>query len=383
MNQPRDRGGTQTEILVRREQLDGITAEWRALAESRGNGFVSPEWFFAWMSHYGSRAKPAVTVTRAADGSLVGLLPLVQERVGPVRAARFAGDNLGDLFHPVAALEDELEVAAAGCAALAAGLGGSALVFRHVPASANWPEQGLRSGYSPAASYRRGVLPFIDLDGLSWDQYLGARSRNFRSQVRRKMRGLDRGGEVRFRLTADESEVAADVETLFRLHDERWSGRGGSSSSTERSRAFHREFATAALAAGWLRLWSLEVDGEPVAAWYGWRLGDRYSYYQAGFSSRWADRSVGFVLLAHTIRAAIEEGACEYDLLLGEDEYKSRFATGERRVETMVASRGAAAAVAKLEGALWRTRDRLAPSTQDRVTRVYLRLPRLARAQRR
>lgn len=377
--------GLTTEVLTLGEQLAEVADEWSALAEGRGNAFVSPNWFRAWMAHYGSRAEPAVTVSRAADGTIVGLLPLVFERVGPVRTARFAGDNLGDLFHPVARPEDEAAVAEAGCEALCMRLGSFALILRHVPVGAEWTGRALCGDYRPAPSYRDESLPYIDLDQSSWEEYLGARSRNFRSQVRRKERGLAKGHKLRFRLTAAKSEVAADLMTFYRLHDDRWSARGGSSSSTPRSRAFHQDFAAAALAAGWLRLWFLELDDEPVAAWYGWCVGGRYSYYQAGFSRRWADRSVGFVLLAHTIRAAIEEGAAEYDLLLGEDEYKARFATGERRVETIVAScgRNPAASLPKLEGAAWRARGRLPPRAYRYVSRAYGRLSRAAPAIRR
>jgi CelD/BcsL family acetyltransferase involved in cellulose biosynthesis len=79
-----------------------------------------------------------------------------------------------------------------------------------------------------------------------------------------------------------------------------------------------------------LRLYRLEVDGTAVAAWYGWRVGERFSYYQAGFDPSWSRYSVGFLLLAETIREAIHEGAAEYDLLLGDEAFKARFATDER-----------------------------------------------------
>ena len=65
-----------------------------------------------------------------------------------------------------------------------------------------------------------------------------------------------------------------------------------------------------------------------VAGWYGWRVGDRFSYYQAGFDPAWSRYSVGFLLLAETVREAIAEGAAEYDLLLGDEAFKARFATG-------------------------------------------------------
>ena len=102
---------------------------------------------------------------------------------------------------------------------------------------------------------------------------------------------------------------------------------------------FHADFTAAALERGWLRLWLMEVDGESVAAWYGWRLGERYSYYLAGFEPRWSDASVGLLLLAHTVHEAIGESASVYDLLLGDEAYKQRFATAARPVETVILTR--------------------------------------------
>ena len=83
--------------------------------------------------------------------------------------------------------------------------------------------------------------------------------------------------------------------------------------------AFHRELAREALARGWLRLWLLELDGRPIAAWHGFRVGPVASYYQAGRDPSYERFSVGFVLLAHSIRSAIAEGATEYRFGRGDE----------------------------------------------------------------
>ena len=115
----------------------------------------------------------------------------------------------------------------------------------------------------------------------------------------------------------------------------------------------------------------LEVDERPAAVWYGWHVGDRYSYYLAGFDEAYARYSIGMLLLAHTIRHAIEEGAAVYELLLGTEEFKLRFATGERQVRTVIVSpprhplRWAALAEGRLRGTL----DRFEPETRERLKR--------------
>jgi Acetyltransferase (GNAT) domain len=55
---------------------------------------------------------------------------------------------------------------------------------------------------------------------------------------------------------------------------------------------------------------------------------------------------VGFVLLAHAVRQAAEDGMCEYRLLRGGEEYKYRFATADPGLETVGLARGPLAGAA-------------------------------------
>ena len=44
--------------------------------------------------------------------------------------------------------------------------------------------------------------------------------------------------------------------------------------------------------------------------------------------------------MAHTVRAALDDGVAEYRLLLGGEAYKDRFATADHGLETVVLARG-------------------------------------------
>jgi CelD/BcsL family acetyltransferase involved in cellulose biosynthesis len=352
------------EILADPADEPGLVDEWRALAEAAGNAFTTPEWYGAYARHYGADAPPFVVRVRDADGSLAGLLPLCRSG----RTVRFAGANVGDRFAPVAVAGREAEVARAAAGAL----GREAVVLHNVDAGAPWIGalgEGLR-GRVAATRLRGSVMPFVPLTGHTWDTFLGARSRNFRSQVRRKERALVDGEGAKFRATAVPGEVRADVAEFFRLHNSRWDEReGGSTITSPAVHAFHEDFAAAALEQGWLRMSFLEVEGTAVAALYAWRIGGRYAYFQAGFDTAWADKSVGLVLMAHTVREAIEEGADEYDLLLGDETYKARFATDERAVETLVVA-GAldpTRLLAQVDAGVRRATDGLSPELRARL----------------
>jgi CelD/BcsL family acetyltransferase involved in cellulose biosynthesis len=279
-------------------------------------------------------------VVREDDGAPRALLPLCVRGPRPLRVARLIGYGPADQLGPVGAPAD--------AAAALDGLereGWDVLLAEHLP-----PGHGLRG-----RSLRRESSPVIAVPEGGWEEYLGGRSRNLRSQLGRKERALERDHGLAFRLCDDRARLGDDMTTLFRLHRARW-GKRGSGALAERRAAFHRDFAPVALERGWLRLWLAEAGGEPVAAWYGFRFGGVESYYQSGRDPAWDRWSVGLVLLAHTIREAMADGLREYRLLRGGENYKVRVATDDPGVETVAVGRGAAlgALAARLPGLLRR-----------------------------
>jgi CelD/BcsL family acetyltransferase involved in cellulose biosynthesis len=324
-------------------RLGPLESEWRQLAVGRGNGFLTPEWVGAWVRHYGDEQSPFVPVLRDQGGALRGLLPLALPHSGHPRVCRIAGANLGDRFHPVCHPSDEAEVAAAAGEALAdAPEAWTVISLDHVQIDEPWVEAlGAATGRRLSTRSRIAApLPLIDVASHeSWDEYLSTRSSNFRQQVRRFARRATKEADLRIRRTESADDLEADMRTFFRLHDMRFGDRGGSSLSAERARSFHLDFAAAALEQGWLRLWFLELDGSPAAAWYGWRLGDRYSYYNSGFDQSFGALSPGLVLISTVIESAFAEGATEFDFLLGEESYKYRFAERERTVSDVTLAR--------------------------------------------
>jgi CelD/BcsL family acetyltransferase involved in cellulose biosynthesis len=369
---------TVVDVISDRRSLGAYESEWRELAERRSNAFITPEWFSAALQHYGESIEPAVFATRRADGSLLGLMPLVLSTSGRTRTLRFAGAAQADYLHPACAREDEETLARAAASTIAdAGSAWTLAVLDNVSAAAPWWRTFARApGIVGVVGSRDNVLPGIELGADGWQSYLVDRGRNFRDQAGRYPRRIERRYRVRYRRTVHESELDSDMATLFRLHDARWSRRGGSSLTSEQARRFQTDFARSALKRGWLRLWFLELDDSPVAAWYGWRIGSRYAYYQAGFDPAFAKLGVGFVLMVHTVRSALEEGASYYDMLLGDEDYKARFTNAAEPVRTVSLSRSPSAHFATAaEAAIWRGSRRLPVSIRSVARPITSLLP--------
>jgi CelD/BcsL family acetyltransferase involved in cellulose biosynthesis len=329
--------GTRTGERLRIEPVCDLAelehAEWDRLAHSSGNLFATREWISTWWEVFGGGGSLMSFACRDPDGALVALLALY---VTSNRELRFLGHREADVLGPVCSPRDRPAVAAAMRRALVENRRQfDVFLGDDLPEREGW---GRAIG---ARSVHRTSSPVVRVDGRNWQGYLATQSPNFRQQARRRERRLTRDHALRYRLTRDASLLDADLDVLLRLHQARWGGRSRSFAG-ERG-TLHRAFAAKALERGWLRLWIAELDGQPAAAWYGFRYGDAEWYYQAGRERRHDRLSIGFVLLAHTIRSALDDGIEQYRLLRGDEPYKLRFATDDAPLETvMLASRALA-----------------------------------------
>lgn len=311
--------------------LEEVGADWNQLAEASESIFATPEWMMLWYRHFGGGQELRAYTVREG-GRLVALLPLVLWRARAPRVLRFVGHGPSDVMGPVCAPADRPAAAAALEQVLADG-GWDVLLAERLPAG------DLLAGGVHGRELQREASPVLPIDGMSWDDFLASKSSNFRQQARRRERKLAKEHDLRFRLSDDPDRLDADLDVLFALHEERWTT-AGSGALEERRAAFHRDFARVALDRGWLRLWLLELDGKPAAAWYGLRFANRELYYQAGRDPELERAAVGFVLLAHSVREAMNDGMREYDFLRGGEGYKDRFTDDDTVVETRAAGRG-------------------------------------------
>ncbi len=308
-------------------------ASWRDMAEQRGNPFITPDWYRSWLQHYQEDGEPFVIISGDRDGTCDGVLPLV--RTGN-SVLRFAGADLGDQFHPACRDADERRFAAGACQALHEHRKSwSTAVLHGTDVDSGWLA-GLRESAPPLAVVTgpSTAMPYVDLRELDWDTFWAARSRKLRKYVRSRTNQVAKEHRSAFRRADDPDRLSEDMSTMFDLHERRFGEASLLLDPT--AQAFHRSFAEAANRHGWLRLVFMEIDDEPVAASYGWNLGGRYGDYNGGFDQAWSKTSVGLLLMVHTLRRAFDEQADEYDFLLGDEPYKSRFTEQQREVATVI-----------------------------------------------
>jgi CelD/BcsL family acetyltransferase involved in cellulose biosynthesis len=306
--------------------LDEFREQWVALADASRNLFSTWEWASTWWRHFGVARRPLVAACSNGPET-VALLPLYLWAHRPLRIARFIGHGPADQLGPVCGSAAQV-TAAMALRQVAEQARVDLILAELLPGREGWND-ALRQGPLLVES-----SPRISLDG-GWHAYLERRSGNLRQQIRRREQQLRRRHDVRFRLATAPERLTDDLTLLYALHHARW----GARSAFRRFEEFHRDFAALALERGWLRLWFLELDDRPVAAWYGFRFAGVESYYQAGRDPSLRDASVGLVLLAHSIREAAEDGMTEYRLLRGDERFKQRLADDDHGIETFALAR--------------------------------------------
>ena len=307
---------------------------WTDLAERSENIFASWEWADAWWRHFGGGRELALRACVNDAGEPFAIAPLYRMRRGPLRLLRFIGHGPGDVLGPVCAAADDAAAAQALSDGARRDLGRwQILLVERFPAGATTEALG-------GALLHEERNPSLEIAGRDWDDFVASSSKNMREKIRRSARKAERDHELTYELCERPEQVEPMLRTLFDLHARRWGGEAGKFGSPAVAR-FHFDFAATAMERGWLRLWVMSIDGEPAAAWYGFRYGGVEAYYQSGRDPRFDRLSVGFLMLIRTIKAAFDDGMGSYGFLREDESYKDRFATSNRMLETRAIGHGA------------------------------------------
>ena len=317
-----------------RGDLAALGATWSALADAAHPGapFRSWAWLSAWWKTF-SAGKELVVLVANRQGRPVGLLPLfaTPSPLGGRRLA-FLGEGIvgSDYLGLVCAAAAERELADAFADFLARAS------FDELDLDGLLPDDPLLhavAGHlSPAqvTQSTRYRCPHIKLQG-DFESYLNALPEGTGQQWKRRLRWLEKRPGFAIETLTTPADVARGLQTLIALHHRRWAVEGGSDAiDSPAVEEFHAYAARAMAEAGWARLYLLNVEGATRAALYGFRHGDRFAFYQAGYDPDWRQRSVGTVLLGHVVQRCFAEGVAEYDFLRGCEPYKLKWANGER-----------------------------------------------------
>jgi CelD/BcsL family acetyltransferase involved in cellulose biosynthesis len=324
----------QTEFLQATEirsasEADPFLDAWRELAA--GAPMRTPEWLLGWWEIYAaSKDELCILLVQEAGGALVGLAPLYLQESR--RTFRVLGASEACTHHTnwftAPGWESRVGVEV-GRHLLKCKSDWNRLLFESVDADAvaihatmdYLAEKGFLRHQRQVNSCWKIALP------RSWDDYLRMLSKSHRKRCRKLQRQFFDSGKIQ----VHQAESAADLEegfaVLLKLHAARW----GSAKyplgvfNDQRFLAFHRKVSKELLVSGNLRLAWLECEGQPLAAEYQFVDSKAVYAYQAGVDLAMGQYSPGKLSMISAIRFAIAQDCEFFDLLRGDEPYKSNW----------------------------------------------------------
>lgn len=329
---------TTSELIEDAAHLETLANQWDQLAVAAGEPFRSPHWMLPWWEH-ASPPGAQLRVVAVSDGdTLVGLAPLYREPGrSTVSRYRFLSAPAALRTGPLVRPGREADVMAEFCRVLGpVDPPADLITLDGVSTSEAWPQQMCSDwpGTRPPRLLHdiARPAPWLDLTGSTYEGWLAAKSKNFREQMRRRRRKLDKMG-ASFRLTEDEADLERDLDSFIRLHHARWKERGGSGVLSNAVERMLPVVARRLLPEGRFRLWTLEVDEQAISSHLFVAAGGELSYWLGGFDEEWSAQQPSLQVLITAIEDAWARDDRRVDLGGGGQAYKYRLADSVEMLE--------------------------------------------------
>lgn len=321
------------ELITEPAQLTEVVPAWDELAVANAQPMCSPAWMLGWWRHFApAYASMRVVAVRERD-RLVGLAPFFVDTTHRGRVDYRLLSYATPRISPIAIPGLEWKVAQAVAETLSkADRRPDIVALEQAPLSSQWAV-ALREGWPgpirpPIRQYSVKGSPTVSLRAGSFERWLTEKSSSFRGEMRRHRRKFAAlGGLAR---TSTEETLSADIATFVRLHTARWEGRGTSGIATRQESwsAMLQEIGREHLSTGRMRIWLLEIEGEPIAAQLCAAAGGEVILLNSGWDERFARLSPAMLGMLAAIEDSFARGDQRIDLAPGEQQFKLRLADG-------------------------------------------------------
>lgn len=265
-----------------------------------------------WVRHLSQPARFRAVVVTNSDGWLAAL-PVLLERRGPIRAVTLLRSNLthgGDLLWDSTSIRrDVAESLIDGLRSIGATLAWFDELSGNSP---EWQElmAALEGrGYEHELRVRHGVGMVHVTE--CWDWYESQLSKNHRKNQRKALSKLSQQGTLSFSEShsVDEATRRKWLEQFIEIEHDNWKGEQGTSLKTcERDRLYYQSLFEDLLASGHLELLQLTLDGEPIAAEFGYHGKGTYFSNKVGYRESFSEFSPGHLLMYLQLQHYHEQG---------------------------------------------------------------------------
>ncbi|MEI6562945.1 MAG: GNAT family N-acetyltransferase [bacterium] len=325
------------------EGLAPYRSAWQALLRRTKDAsfFRTLEWLEIYWKYYGSEKKLRVLlVTEKND--LQGIIPLVvlrdKTRAGTIRFLTYPLSSWGSFYGPIG--PDTEQILKAGLSYICqTPKDWDVLELRYVDAEGadgGATARALKAAGLDAYRTTQGVASLIDMQG-TWDDYLAARSKNWRKSYRFWERKLRQQGDFQFVRHRPRGEVHGDSDPRWDLYDtcvaiseKSWQSASpdGTTLCHPEVREFLREVHATAARLGAVDMEIISQNGIPLAFGYNYYWDRRLIGLRVGYDPIVAgSNGAGSLLKAYIVRDGCERGDHVYDMGPGSMDIKRHLRT--------------------------------------------------------
>jgi len=145
-----------------------------------------------------------------------------------------------------------------------------------------------------------------------------------------------RNGKLEIAHASKNKEILPYLTSFFEQHISRWASTPFPSLFLDkRQQQFYNRLAEVADETGWLRFTTVTWNEQPIAYHFGFMFNGSFLWYKPSFDINLSKHSPGEVLLRNLLINALAEGALIFDFGLGDESFKSRFASHTKKVENL------------------------------------------------
>jgi CelD/BcsL family acetyltransferase involved in cellulose biosynthesis len=236
--------------------------------------FLSYQWLSIWWHAFGTGKKLYLVLIFDND-ELIGFAPLMQwkTRIGilPVRKLSFLANEHSPRADFVFSKNGTECLQSLWTYLLAHRTDWDEIELNDLPSQSEaipWLQSTSQVRWAVTPSIRS---PYLRIE-QDWDSFYQTRSKKLRDDLRKKWNKLVQKGTIQVNQITRITPDNPIFETLFAVANKSWKAKQGTAiSSTPELRQFYSEIAYHLSELGWLSLWLLEVDHQPIAYYYNLR----------------------------------------------------------------------------------------------------------------
>lgn len=311
-------------IIQNHKEFFELRDEWNALLEmskENDNVFLRHEWFDVWWQAFGAE-KQMFILLYCDKEELLGIAPLMifrdRYKTIPYKRLGFIEDANAPSMNFIIERGKEEKVIYAFLKYLLNNKRKTwnVAVLTKIPNTSATAAicQNFFSRYNIRYLLRHGQnSPYISVN-QDWETFLKSTSLRFRKQLRNKINRLSASGDVTFELWDDIGTDGKYLKDAMNVSSRSWKHREGTSmNSTPGRKKFFKLLSDVASKNGWLRIWLLRLNGNPIAVEYHLEYKGKTHAMRGDFDESWDNLSPGSVLEADIIEQCFKNDLSEYD----------------------------------------------------------------------